>query len=88
MLKRGSASDVQCEEYANFVRESEFVDVELRGCLRVGGKVSDAAAKAFVKGKMANRILLLSGGRKMEVVGRRTGTDVKLQEMYYNTRFK
>jgi len=93
LLKRGAKTDTQAEEYANFVTQSDLLDSVLRECVRVkkfnGEKVklSDDAAKAFVKAKMANRTLLFSGVRKKEVVSRRQHTDSALKDMYYNIRF-
>lgn len=79
-------SDVQQEEYANFLTQSELLDDELRKCLenKAAAKKSDAAAKIFFQMKSATRVLLLAGMRKD--VGKRKG-DAALNQQYYSIKF-
>ncbi len=93
MLKRAAKSDVQMEEYANFVSLSDELDFELRECLKKvkskqNGAISDTAANTFFKMRNANRNSLLSGSRKQDAVNRRKNVDATLQKMYYDYKFE
>ncbi|KAL6071496.1 Ras GTPase [Balamuthia mandrillaris] len=93
LLKRGAKSDIQMEEYANYISTSDELDRELRECiLRLksytkGGAMGDTTARTLIKMKGAHKNMLLSGRRKTDVVGKRQNTDSTLAEMYYSFKF-
>eukprot|EP01027_Heterolobosea_sp_BB2_P022425 GEZU01033021.1.p1 GENE.GEZU01033021.1~~GEZU01033021.1.p1 ORF type:complete len:968 (+),score=243.56 GEZU01033021.1:73-2976(+) len=85
MLQRAAKSDIQLEEYANFISMSEDLDTELSNLQQRGGRPNDRSAKIFHKMKTETKASFLSGVKKEELVKRRKNhtkaTEVKLGEL-------
>ena len=82
MMYRGSHSDQQQEEYANFSDIATDFDRQL-----MQDKKSDNVAKVIHRSKNANIGQFLSGAAKRQLVEQRKA-DEKVQEQYYAYKFQ
>lgn len=81
------STDVQQEEYANFLAMSDELDDELMKCLEQRKKhkpMDDSSAKTLFQMKNANMNRFLAGSKKL--VAKRKG-DAALNDQYYKIMF-
>jgi hypothetical protein len=64
-------SDIELEEYANFVSTCEDLETILQNLEQRGGKVDDKSAKVLHTMKTSSRAVFLSGSRKKDLVAKR-----------------
>jgi hypothetical protein len=84
-LKRAAkSSNVQSEEFSNFMTQTNILESQLRMQSNKKGK-DDATAKVLYKMKGANKNEFLSGTRKK--IQKRTNCDDGLAAMYYDYKF-
>ncbi len=81
-MYRGSQSDQQQEEYANFNDIATNLDKQL-----MQDKKGDNVAKVIHRSKNANIGQFLSGGAKRQLVEERKA-DERVQEQYYAYKFQ
>lgn len=82
MMVRGSKSDQQQEEHANFKDVANTLDKQL-----MKGNSGDNVAKAIHRSKNMHVGQLLSGEAKRQLVDQRKA-DEKVQEQYYAYKFQ
>jgi len=81
LSKVSKSSNVQSEEYSNFVSQSKALESQLKMAQNKKGK-DDATAKVLYQMKGAKKNEFLSGARKK--IQNRTNCDDGLTEMYYD----
>ena len=82
MMVRGSQSDQQQEEHANFRDVANNLDLQL-----MQGNSGDTAAKVLHKSRNANIGQFLSGAAKRQLVEQRKA-DEMVQQQYYAYKFQ
>ncbi len=71
LLGRIARSDVQLEEYANFVSTCEDLETILQNLEQRGGKGDDKTTKVLHSMKTTSKSIFLSGIRKKDIVAKR-----------------
>lgn len=87
MLQRCKYADIQQEEYANFLTQSEILEDELVKCLANRAKylpIDDSSAKTLFQMKATSLNFFLAGSKKQ--IGNRKG-NAALNEQYYKIKF-
>ena len=82
LMVRGSQSDQQQEEHANFNDVANTLDMQL-----MSASSGDNVAKVLHRSKNANIGQFLSGAAKRQLVEQRKA-DEKVQEQYYAYKFQ
>ena len=87
LLERGSVSDTQQEEYANFVDQSESLENELIKCDKLNKKkLNDESVQVFYQMKKADISKFSGGENKRELLAKRKGRE-ELNKKYYDYRY-
>jgi len=71
MLARCCKTDIQQEEYSNFITMCEDLDTALLNMQKKGGKTDDQTAKVLHRMKTINKVTFLAGAKKEEIVAKR-----------------
>ena len=89
LMERSMKSQVQKEEYYNFISQSSELESQLKinNEKKMESGENDVKAKVLFKMKGASKNTFLSGARKTDAVEKRTHTDDKMTEMFYSYKF-
>jgi hypothetical protein len=71
LLQRSAKTDIQMEEYSNFVAMSEDLDTALLNMQNKKGVVDDMTAKTLQRMKTITLVPFLAGSKKEKIVSKR-----------------
>lgn len=71
LLQRNAKSDIQMEEYSNFISMSEDLDTALLNLQNKKGYMDDMTAKTLQRMKTVTLVPFLAGSKKRDIVTKR-----------------